>query len=371
MPFQEAVIAGPEFSARVEPSGKYAFTLELEGRPRLRTGRAGCAAFSELSALPKSFRRHASSDGLSASVEARSVIPFGCEYEVRREIELWDGCGTLTVDIAAVNHGAVGDLSLGEVSFPGPWTKLEFLLWGEKKFRAVELLAGEEREFHHSPEIPVMIRLSDGAGCVVEFAAGSDLWRHRAGFRTPGATGEFTLTGSAEEVRFSRQILRYEPEVEPEKRPWRFSSLIAWRTGNDPEPEPEGERVDLAAAELPDSGRRVPAEGEGAAALPCLASPAGRKFIRNLVRRASGSLVLTGAAPELCLDAAHLGRAGKGELEHFDLEDYFAFHLWGNHQLAGRGDSFTMLPAPECRFAGSAAVKNLGRAPRKLFPAEE
>ena len=81
--------------------------------------------------------------------------------------------------------------------------------------------------------------------------------------------------------------------------------------------------------------------------------------------------MLTGAAPELCLDAAHLGRAGKGELEHFDLEDYFAFYLWGNHQLAGRGDSFTMLPAPECRFAGSAAVKNLGRAPRKLFPAEE
>lgn len=370
MPFQEAVIAGPEFSARVEPSGKYAFTLELEGRPRLRTGRAGCAAFSELSALPKSFRRHASSDGLSASVEARSVIPFGCEYEVRREIELWDGCGTLTVDIAAVNHGAVGDLSLGEVSFPGPWTKLEFLLWGEKTFRAVEL-TGEEREFHHSPEIPVMIRLSDGAGCVVEFAAGGDLWRHRAGFRTPGATGEFALTGSAEEVRFSRQILRYEPEVEPEKRPWRFSSLIAWRTGGDSEPEPAGERVDFAAAELPDSGRRVPAEGGGSAALPCLASAAGRKFIRNLVRRASGSLVLTGAAPELCLDAAHLGRAGKGELEHFDLEDYFAFYLWGNHQLAGRGDSFTMLPAPECRFAGSAAVKNLGRTPRKLFPAEE
>ena len=359
MSFQEAVIAGPDFSARVEPSGKYAFTLELEGRPRLRTGRAGCAAFSELSALPKSFRRHASSDGLSASVEARSVIPFGCEYEVRREIEL-----------AAVNHGAVGDLSLGEVSFPGPWTRLEFLLWGEEEFRVVEL-TGEEREFHHSPEIPVMIRLADAAGCVVEFAAGSDLWRHRAGFRTPGAAGEFTLSGSAEEVRFTRQILRYEPEVEPEKRPWRFSSLIAWRTGNDPEPEPEGERVDFAAAELPDSGRRVPAEGRGAAALPCLASPAGRKLIRNLVRRASGSLVLTGVAPELCLDAAHLGRAGKGELEHFDLEDYFAFHLWGNHQLAGRGNSFTMLPAPECRFAGSAAVRNLGRAPRALFPAEE
>ena len=139
MPFQEAVIAGADFTARVAPSGKYAFTLELEGRPRLRTGRVGCATFSELSALPKSFRRHASSDGLSASVESRSVIPFGCEYEVRREIELWDGCGTLTVDVAAVNHGAVGDLSLGEVSFPGPWTQLEFLLWGETEFRSVAL----------------------------------------------------------------------------------------------------------------------------------------------------------------------------------------------------------------------------------------
>ena len=197
MPFQEAVISGADFTARVAPSGKYAFTLELEGRPRLRTGRVGCAAFSELSALPKSFRRHASSDGLSASVESRSVIPFGCEYEVRREIELWDGCGTLTVDVAAVNHGAVGDLSLGEVSFPGPWTQLEFLLWGETEFRSVAL-TGEEQEFHHSPEIPVMIRLSDGAGCVVEFAVGSDLWRHRAGFRTPGAAGEFTLAGNAE-----------------------------------------------------------------------------------------------------------------------------------------------------------------------------
>ena len=83
MPFQEAVIAGPEFSARVEPSGKYAFTLELEGRPRLRTGRAGCAAFSELSALPKSFRRRFNID-VRVNSEVTAIHPDSKTVTVRR-----------------------------------------------------------------------------------------------------------------------------------------------------------------------------------------------------------------------------------------------------------------------------------------------
>ena len=368
MPTEEHLIHGADFTFRSLPNGKDSLILEVAGRPRLRCGRVRCAEFSELGALSRKFRLHGSIDNLTASFETLSVIPFGCEYEVERDLEAVDGFATATVDIRAVNHGKVGNLALEDLEFDGPWNKLEFLVWGEEQFRTVEP-AADEQEFHHSPETLVMIRLTADDGVRVEFATGSDLWRHRSGFRTPGASGEFVLSGSRDKIVFRRQILTYEAEAEIEKRPWRFQTVFAWSVpGREADSEAGVRSINLASASIAESGRRIGCGGKVQPEL-CLASAPARKFFRTQVRQASSPLRFEHANFGLCMSAAHLERPNKKELEHLDLEDWIAFYVWGNRQLLKNGHWLTM--HCDCgQFADSVSAANLARRPRPLPDSE-
>ncbi len=352
-------IAGPGFRALASADNQTKFTLELAGKVRLELGCAVCGKFSENTALPKKLRKHNSHDGLLASFESASTIPFGCEYNVEREIELFDGIGLLTTDLAAVNRGLVGDINLGDVRFPGPWRKIAFLLPGEVAFTE-RALDGDETELYRGSEPPVMVRLDDGAGTRIEFATGSDLWRHRSGSAITGCSAEFALTGNTAGVTLTRQVLRFAEDAVIEKRPWRFKNLIAWETPGRASAETPARTVDFAAAQLP------PAAGKDGGATPCMSSSGARKFLRDAVRRGGESLLLTNIAPGFCRDAAHLERAGKSELLHLDLEDFAAFYLWGNRQLARSGATLRMTPQPGTLFADSVAAVNLGRAPQPL-----
>ncbi len=365
MAVEEKVLSGPDFAVRCLPDGKYALTLEIAGRTRFRLGRLAVGEFSELGALPKKLRLHRTGDALSGSFETAAVIPFGNEFLVERDIEFCDGFGQSTVDVSAVNHGAVGDLALGDVFFEGPWKRLEFLLFGETAFRRVETGDGET-EFYRGAEIPLMVRLVSDDGVRVEFATGCDLWRHRAAFRTPGTRSEFALTGGAGQVIFERRVLSYAADVEIEKRPWRFTNLFAWSSGATRSAASPSDMVfDLAAAKLPETARRT-LPGGGDAGSPCLTGAGSRRFLRDLIRRNRGAVELTGAAPGLCFAAGHLERPGKGELEHLDLEDYLNFYLWGNRQLARSGGSLRMTSRGTGLFDDSVCVANLARIPRAL-----
>lgn len=355
----EHLISGNDFILRSMANGKDSLILEVAGRPRLSCGRVRCAEFSEQNGISQKFRVHRSADNLTASFETASIIPFGCEYKVERNLEAANGFATLTLDISAVNYGRVGNVALEDLVFNGPWVKLEFLIFGEEKFRTFAPTSSEQI-FYQSHETPVMIRLTAEDGVKVEFAIGSNLWEHRAGLRISGATSKFVLSGNQDKILFQRQILNFEAETEVEKRPWRFRSVLAWSAPKkESAPLPEAQTIDFAAAPIAESGCKVKSDGT---ILPqfCLASAPARKFIREQVRLAASSIRIDHANFGICMSAAHLKRANKKMLEHFDLEEWIAFYIWGNRQLLKNGYNLTMHCASGL-FSDSVSAANLAR----------
>ncbi len=333
---------GPECRFDIPDGGETTLELTIAGISRLRLGRVECGKFSESTALPGKLRLHSTHDGLVKTLESRSVIPFGCEYQLERSGEIISGLARLTTDVRALNGGRIGDLTLEEIYCPAPWKQLEFLVNAETSFRSA---AGAGGELYRGAEPLLMLRVHFPDGAAVEFAVGNDLWRQRAGLNTPGAHSEFTLTADAGGVSYRRRVLIRDPETEPEKRPWRFSAILGWRT-------PADVNASVAAVQF-----RLPW---------CMLGSASRRELRKRLRASAGSQSLTGIAPRVCFDAAHLERPSRGELEHFDLEEHIAAYIWGNRRLFSSGGAFTMLPEAGGLFADSVIVGNLGIPPLPL-----
>ncbi len=369
MPNDRKTIAGPGFSATVFGGSDCALELNAGGRARMRLGRTRCGGFDETGALLKKLRFHHSLDRLSASIETASVIPFGCEYKVERNLEAMAGVALWTVDVSAVTRGIVSAVELEPVTFPGPWKTLEYLVYGEESFRRVEL-EKEDAEFHRGRELVVSIRLTADDGARVEFNAGGDLWRHRAAMHNPILDGEYLLSGNASQLEFRRKLFAFPADATIDKRPWRFKNSFSWTLPADRFAEPTEEAVlDFAAEELPESARRVGCGGKAEAAA-CMTSAVARRMFRDFVRHGGDAdLKVAGLTAGCCCAAAHLERPNKGELEHFDLDDCIGFYLWGNRQLAKKRHHLRITPAAEGPFAGSVSAAILERYPR--VPLEE
>ena len=313
--------------------------LELSGGAdgALHLGRVKCGKFGELSALPEKFRMHRSEDGCLAELESSGVIPFGCEYRIERGVSVTPGCAVVTADISAVNFGRVDGIELEPVAFCGDWEYVEFLIFGEDVFRRVG--RGTEGVAYSGDELPLLVRVAFASGRRIEFAAGADVWRHRAARRIAGASSRFEIAVSPSEVKIVRRVLEYGAETEPERRPWRFTSLIGWSDG----PVPT----------IPEGGElRFPS---------CALDPKVRRELRNAVRRAETSLVWREVSPRICREPAHAARSGRGDFEHFDLEELVADWRWANRTLRKNGSSLRMTPDPQSLFADSVILNALGR----------
>ena len=308
----------------------------------LRLGRVKCGKFGEASVLPEKFRLHRSEDAAEAELESSGVIPFGCEYRVVRDFRVSCGCASFTTDISAVTGGRVDGIELEPLKFSGELTEVAFLIFGEDKFRTVKLPA--EGTLYSGSEVPLMIRATYADGRRCEMALGGDVWRHRAAFGIDGAESEYELVASENELTLTRRVLKYAPEVEPERRPWRFTVLIGWDDGAAPA-EPSGEEFELPG---------------------CAMSAASRRELRSLVRRSNKPLVWRNVSPSVCGDAAHVSRSGRGELAHFDLEELLAAWRWANRQLGKSGAYLTLTPAAGGLFADSVILRDLGRPAAKL-----
>ena len=322
--------------------GQSVLELSRSGATFFRLGRVKCGKFGESSVLPEKFRLHRAEDGAEAELESAGVIPFGCEYRIVRDFRVSCGCASFTTDLAAVTGGRVDGIELEPLIFTGAMTRVEFLLFGEKKFRRVELPA--ERTLYSGSEVPLMIRVTYADGRRCEMALGGDVWRHRAAFGIDGAESEYELTASADEVKLTRRVLKYAPEVEPERRPWRFTALIGW-----------------------DDGQKSPGHSGEAFELPgCAMSATSRRDLRALVRRSAASLDWRDVSPTVCGEAAHVSRSNRGELAHFDLEELLAAWRWANRQLGKSGLHLTLTPKAGGLFADSVILHNLGRPAGKL-----
>lgn len=308
-----------------------------------RMERSKCGKFGELSALPRKFRLHRSGDGTSAELESESVIPFGCEYLAARECRISSGMAELVTDLSAVNFGRVDGIELEPVVFSGEWKSAELLVFGEEKFRS--FAAPCDGVLYSGSEPPLMLRTVFASGRRCEFSLGADVWRHRGATRIAGAHSEYELCAGAGTLKLTRRVLFYDPEIEPERRSWRYTVMIGWDDGPGAVPSVGGSGFELSG---------------------CAMSSAVRRKLRHLVRRAEGHVVWRGVAPGVCFDTAHTGRSGEERLEHFDLAEYFSAWRWANRELAKRGFGFGIAVSDKSIFSDSVMMRRLAGAAAPL-----
>ncbi|MBQ9502137.1 MAG: hypothetical protein IJU70_08285 [Lentisphaeria bacterium] len=337
--------SGEGFAFSLLSRGRFSARLVLDGQERLCLGRVTLEEkFSETGALEKKLRRHEAADLLSVGLESLHELPFGCEYAIARDLEISDGFADCSCDVKALHFGRVGSLDLGPVIFRGGPCRAAFLTCGGKGFREAELGDGAELYSGKLPLLMISVFWADGSG--VEYAVGTDLWRHCAAQNIPDAGSEFTLSFRDGELVYERRVLIYGREAVPEKRPWRFKDLISWRSGGE-----------CAAAPAGDVAFSVPG---------CQVSPASRREVRRRVRSGSGNMVMTGASPCLCGDSSHVERPGREGFLHFDLAEYASFRLWANRHLMKSGGSLAVRCDEKSIFFNTVAARNLASVPRRL-----
>lgn len=343
-------INGAGFTAAFKSFGESIFELDA-GSARAAVGGACCDGFGEAQVEAKKLKIHRTLDGLLCSAESEKVIPFGCEYDVRRNFSLLDGLLRVTADFRAAGRQVLRELKLDPVTLTGDWRRLGISRDGVT-VEWHDLPYNEE-----APQMPVFYLVEAADGMLWEFGCGEDLWRCRAG-RALGGEALFTVEATAQRVRFERMMFRFAPELVLQRRPWRFGYYLAWSGASDA--VVTGEAIDLGQLAIPPGGRRSGADGQVAPGF-CLAAPAVQRLLRDTVRRATGSLVIRGGGAGCCYAAGHLDRANKGTLLHRDLDAAMTFYEWANRQLDKIGAGLV--------FEGNhdtASARVLARFPRKF-----
>ena len=336
-----------DWQLTAHPAGKCVLEISNNSRSLMRINRGEFAGFAEISALPEIFRLHRAVDGFSVSLESRSVIPFGSEFQVSREIDIINGTASMTTSVAACNRGEVGNITLETVEFPGPWAKLNYWIWGEEKMHTCKYR--ENAEFFSGSELPWYVQVEYRDGSKAEFMTASDIWRHRAAAKMEGVNSRFRLADNDGVLTFERAVLIYDKETVVEKRPWQFETLFAWSV-------PQNEAAP-GAVETPIPG--------------CLASRKAQRAMRQAVRCADSSLKLTDYTVNICKDASHLDRPGKKELEHLDLQDLFQLYCWGNRQLSRKELALTIAAGDEKLLPNALILEHLAMEPVVLADEDE
>ena len=329
-----------DFTLEFPGRGKHSIVLKHGQDTVFSCGRMFCGKFSEVGALEKKLRIHPNQDNLSAEIESTNVIPFGCEYEISRDIVAASGFARLTCDVRAVNFGRVGDLTLEEIRFYNA-AKVTFMVYGENSMR--ECVPGADHVIYSGSEPIVMATVVTSDGITVDFGCGSDLWRLRSAANMPGVDSLFALKYEDGELVLSRQPLIYGAETEIEQRPWRFKSIMAWKKDQD---------KDSVSGEVFDNA-------------PCMLAPAARRDFRKKVRRSDADIVCANSVPSICDDASHLEKPEKNTLLHFDLEEYITSYIWANRQLNKKGKRFSFA-FKDNPFSHTAAVQNLSKVISRL-----
>ena len=338
--------SGIDFTA--QSCGENSVEVSASGKDFFKLGRVNIAGFGGELSLPEKLRCHRTHDNLCAEFDSVNVIPFGCEYRVKRHWTLFSNIALLNCDIAADNGGTVRDLELEPVEIMLAPAKVEFLVRGEDALRTVENASGEL----YSGSAPVlMLRVSDAEGRQMEYVCGDDFWRHCAAEKIAGASAGYTITVEGNTTTLKRRILITPEEVVMEKRPWKFKSIFAWNAGNSaPASAGQIETLDIPG---------------------CFASSFAHREIRKFVRSAQSgrTLVINGEFPVFCTDPAHLERPAKTPVEHSDLGAAALDYLWANRELAKRGSALVMKSSSKI-YGSSVVLKNLAET-ATLFEEEE
>ena len=335
-------IASPQTVLDIYPDGAECAAFFKDDRKVISVSRIRTGKFDESLGLAEKLRRHMANDGLSATAESVNVIPFGCEYHVKRQWKFSGDIAELTDDISADNGGSINDLFLENVEFCGKAVKAAILFAGETQMQEF-VPAGV---IYDGEKLPVLLKVTFDDGSAAEVYSGDDFWRHQCASAVAGASARHIISCDDEGVRWERHVLIVPEDVVVEKRPWRFKTMFAVSGRN--EQMICGAAIDFAG---------------------CFAAPAKHREFRNFIRQQQpeSCAALNASGTFFCTDGSHVARPGK-EVLHGMFGELFDEYIWANSAMARKGGC-CVVKAGITGADDSVILKAMSQVPGELsFP---
>lgn len=306
----------------------------------LSVGRIKTGKFDEALGLPEKLRRHMANDCLSAAMDSENVIPFGCEYRVKRHWKYSGNIAELTGDISADNGGRITDLSLENVEFCGEVRQTDILLANGEKI----CKTAAEAVIYDGEVLPVLVKVTFTDGSAAEVYSGDDFWRHQCAANYAGGKAHHVISGNGNAVIWERKLLELPEETEVEKRPWRFKTVFA-----------------VSGEKSENNSDRPGFTFDG-----CFASPAKHRDFRTFIRQQpEGSHVQASIYGEMfCTEGSHVSRPGKKVL-HGMFGELFDEYIWAGSAMARKGGS-CVIKAAILQSPGSLILENMAKVPAEL-----
>jgi hypothetical protein len=311
----------------------------------------------------------------TAIFEGIGHFPSGLEAAIRQTTRYDVNTARTTVDLTWNEKAkAPGDILISAVELTGHWQRClvfpDFQAWakGQRPY-TLDLTAGQTYSLAPSP-LAAVLENDDGAR--LEISLGNDVWRWQAGLGCqPSPADRLDLDVKEDGVLCRRSISQAGKAGEnlPEKRVYRFTSVLAWLAPGETVPEASlaGTRLSISAAnglsqqELakcgdnpsvildfadiawPENALRTLDAGVCWESNPV--QNLARRLIRQLADYAScGKLTLLGLTPGLCDCPKHCLR--RKQTPHWDLDAILDFAAWMRHRLGPNWQINVPQPAP-------------------------
>lgn len=288
-----------------------------------------CNDFNEDGALVQKLKVHSSLDNYSASAELFQTIPFGTEFEIKRNFDFADSFARVIVDINP-GIGAVEKLNLEDFEIKGDFKTLNVFLLNDNKIELKSFELSEKNEIFQSGSTLILaFNVSSADGNAFECGLGNDLWRHNIAESFDNCDANFLIEGNKDKLTFKRTMFNFQfPENAPRKRQWRFKYYFAWLNQNKTASVANYEKInlhDLIGKEFE--------HVNSFAGTPCITAPLCRRVLRNTLRKTPKHIEVE-AILALCDDASHLERSNIDQLLHWGIDDFFELMIWATKLLA-------------------------------------
>lgn len=319
------------------------FLLELDNA-KILVCPVAVGDFSEGSGIRVKQQAHYRIDGLSQDCRMKTVIPFGVEPEVRRNVLFADGEMRVLLDVAINSKAEFGRITLEPLVVEGDWQKVAVAPCPEPgmPFPEPEWQDISQDTIIYQDENPFLFcRLKDKAGHVIEIGNGDDLWRIGGASGLEGVTGQFSICVENGKIVISRIPYIFPPDYPCGNRSWRFKWYVCWAARERDHGGWEELKVDTA--KLPDNIYAQDRDGKRCNGMICWYAAAWRKAFKKAVRSAASrkaKVFFHVGDPVFCGDPAHMERSRKAYMPHWDMMIRRELFLWARQQMKAAGGDF-------------------------------
>lgn len=315
----------------------------------------GGLAVSSLEAIPGEYpeslgmrgsqRSHLAEDGFDASLVLEQKIPFGVPISIVRSYRVDDDSMDAVVNFQLPHAFPLKNLIAGGLKFSGAVSAASIVAIpahpgaiGKPKDLAFAD-AAEGAELYRGTRPPLMLSVVGNDGRSVRFELGCDIWRWCNAERLGGGKATYIIRKENNALLFTWTLYAFgggctEVPEPPFGRNWKLEWSLHWNDPAVPENVIETASLDDFADD-------------------CACAKSSENAMKKWIRRHfsdlkdGDTLVLKVGTPRFCGNAAHVDRAAKKNLDHWELPALRDFSRWANRQLRKHGASLILAVGKE------------------------